>query len=246
MRAVLKTIVWVTVFSIAMGYMETAVVVYLRKIYYPAGFQFPLIPVSIDIAVAEFWREAATLIMLTGIGFLAGKSAAARFAFFLYSFAIWDLFYYVFLKVLLGWPESLFTWDILFLIPVPWVGPVLAPCIVAVSMIVFSLTVIYFSERISPLRIGFFEWLLLIFGSLTVIISFMWDYIIYIGQNGSDHAAWTLSSNREMFNEISNYVPEHFNWTLFCVGELLILCCIFLFRKRASGMLSVKNAISNQ
>ncbi|CAN5476760.1 hypothetical protein BH10BAC1_BH10BAC1_14060 [soil metagenome] len=131
MKPIIKTIIWLTVFSIAMGFLETSIVVYLRKLYYPAGFEFPLVPVPIDIATTEFWREVATIIMLIGAGVMAGKNATQRFVFFLYSFAIWDIFYYVFLKLLRNWPESLFTWDILFLIPVPCVGPVIAPCIVS-------------------------------------------------------------------------------------------------------------------
>src|ERR1044072_1504154 len=94
-----KPLVWLTIFSIAMGYLETAVVVYLRKLYYPGGFNFPLVPVTLDIAKTEFWREAATLIMLVGIGVLAGKNKTQRFAYFLLSFAVWDIFYYVFLKM---------------------------------------------------------------------------------------------------------------------------------------------------
>ena len=91
-----KTLFWLTMFSIAMGYLETAIVVYIRKLYYPEGFTFPLVPISHDIAVTEFWREAATIIMLAGIGILSGKNASQRFVFFLYAFAIWDIFYYVF------------------------------------------------------------------------------------------------------------------------------------------------------
>ena len=97
-----KTLLWVAIFSTAMGYLECTVVVYLREIYYPGGFNFPLAPIDKPIAITEIGREAATLVMLLGIGFLAGKTAVQRFAYFIYSFAIWDIFYYVFLKVLTG------------------------------------------------------------------------------------------------------------------------------------------------
>src|SRR5271167_2605871 len=97
---------WLTLFSIAMGFMETAVVIYLRKVYYPRGFQFPLVPIEPSIALTEFLREAATIIMLLGIGILTGKTRAQKFAFFIYCFAVWDIFYYVFLKIFLNWPES--------------------------------------------------------------------------------------------------------------------------------------------
>lgn len=232
MRPIVKTVLWLTLFSIAMGFLETAVVVYLRKLYYPNGFDFPLIPVSNDIAITEFWREFATIIMLIGIGIMAGKNAIQRFVFFLFSFAIWDIFYYVFLKLLLNWPESLFTWDILFLIPVPWVGPVIAPCLISVSMIVLAFVVIYYQEKGKYVYINFIEWILLIFGSITAIISFMWDYIMYLVNNGSENIVWTLTSNNNMFEEVKNYVPESFNWWLFGLGQgMIILAIIIIYFK---------------
>ena len=232
MKSITKTIIWLTVFSIAMGYLESSVVVYLRKIYYPDGFKFPLIPVTREIATTEFWREAATIIMLIGAGVMSGKNSSQRFVFFLYSFAIWDIFYYVFLKVILDWPQSLFTWDILFLIPVPWVGPIIAPCIVSFTMIILTMLVVYKQEKGIEVIIGFIEWMLFIFGSITAIISFCWDYIIYISQYGAEKGVWTLSSNKNMFDEVKNYVPLHFNWSLFWTGEGIILMAIILIYKR--------------
>ncbi len=231
-KPIIKTIIWLTVFSIAMGFLETSVVVYLRELYYPEGFKFPLIPVTRDIATTEFFREIATIIMLIGAGVMAGKNSIQRFVFFLYSFAIWDIFYYVFLKVLLNWPESLFTWDILFLVPVPWVGPVLAPCIVSLSMIVLTFVVVYFQEKGKHVHVTFMEWLLFIFGSITAIVSFMWDYIIYVSSYGADRGVWTLSSNKNMFDEVKNYVPQHFNWWLFWIGQGIICLAILLIYKR--------------
>lgn len=231
MRAVInKTVIWLTLFSIAMGFLETAVVVYLRKIYYPTGFNFPLVVIDYDIAVVEFWREAATIIMLIGVGILAGKNALQKFVFFLYSFAIWDIFYYMFLKVFLDWPESLFTWDILFLIPVPWVGPVIAPCLIALEMIVLTFLVLHFQEKGKHVKINWRESGLLLLGSLLALVAFMWDYIMYLKDYGATNAAWTLSSDADMFAEIKNYVPAWFNWPLFGSGAGLILVgLIFMY-----------------
>jgi len=131
-------LIWITFFAIAMAFVESAVVVYLRELYYPEGFNFPLVLLPGRIALTEFLREIATLIMLLGIGFLAGRNFRQRFAWFIYSFAIWDIFYYVFLKLILDWPSSWLTWDILFLIPVIWTGPVLAPVLVSLTMIILS------------------------------------------------------------------------------------------------------------
>lgn len=232
MKSITKKITWLTLFSIAMGFMETAVVVYLRKIYYPLGFQFPLVPIDPDIAFTEFLREAATILMLLGVGILTGKTASQKFAFFIYSFAIWDIFYYVFLKALLDWPESLFTWDILFLIPVPWVGPVIAPCIVSATMIILAYYIISCQEKGIATAIKLKEWILLILGSLTVIISFMWDYLKYINQGGSEKYIWTLSSKKSMFSEITTYIPTDYNWWLFLSGEMIIIYGILSFVRR--------------
>jgi hypothetical protein len=232
MKTLTKTLFWLTLFSIAMGFMETAVVVYLRKLYYPDGFDFPLVPISYDIAVTEFWREFATIIMLIGVGVMAGKNKIQRFVFFLYSFAIWDIFYYVFLKVLLDWPASFFTWDILFLIPVPWVGPVLAPCLISLSMILLMIVVLYYQKKGLLVYINFIEWILLIFGSITAIISFMWDYIMYLQKDASTDVVWTLTSKTNLFEEVKQYVPTEFNWWLFGIGQGTILLAIFLMYNR--------------
>ncbi|TND08516.1 MAG: hypothetical protein FD123_2312 [Bacteroidetes bacterium] len=229
---IIKTLLWLTLFSIAMGYLETAVVVYLRKLYFADGFRFPLSPVSPDIAVTEFWREACTIIMLLGAGIMAGRNGAQKFVFFLYCFAVWDIFYYVFLKVLLGWPESLFTWDVLFLIPVPWVGPVLAPCIVAVTMILFTLVTVRLQ---SQGRSGVTNWTergLLLTGVAVILVSFMWDYFQFVANNPEAKGMWTLSSDQNLFSEARNYMPEHFNWLLFGCGEFILLGAITLFFMR--------------
>ncbi len=225
-------IIWLTVFSIAMGFLEAAVVVYLRKMYYPNGFHFPLTVVEPDIGLTEFLREAATIIMLLAIGILTGKNTSQKFGIFIFCFAIWDIFYYVFLKALIGWPESLFTWDILFLIPVPWVGPVLAPCLVSLTMIVLTSAVIYFQERGVDVHIKTREWTLLIAGALVVILSFIQDYLRYCNIN---HRGVALPGKDALFAEIKTYVPLSFNWYVFIVGEVLIIAAIVLFIKRAKA-----------
>lgn len=227
----LKKLIWLALFSIAMGYMESAIVVYLRKIYYPMGFRFPLTPIETSIALAEFFREAATIIMLAGIGILSGKSASQKFAHFIFCFAIWDIFYYVFLKLLINWPDSLLTWDILFIIPMPWVGPVLAPCIVSLTMIALALAIIYCSERNFDTTLRISEWLRLSLGSFIIIVSFVWDYLKYTGQmQNRNHLQ--LVSKDPLFNDIVQYVPSDYNWWIFLLGELIVVYGIFTFIKR--------------
>jgi hypothetical protein len=101
-----------------MGFLEAIVVVYLRQLYFPEGFDFPLNPIPPKILAIEWLREITTLVMLVSIGIIAGKNFLQRFSYFLYCFAVWDIFYYVALKLLLNWPPSLLTWDLLFLFPV--------------------------------------------------------------------------------------------------------------------------------
>ena len=131
--------VWiVTFFAIAMGYLEAIVVAYLRALYYPNGFNFPLANlVQSEILLIEWVREFATIVMLVTVAMLAGKKFFERSAYFIFAFAVWDIFYYVFLKVILDWPASLFTWDVLFLIPWPWVGPVITPVLCSLLMIFY-------------------------------------------------------------------------------------------------------------
>ena len=148
-------IVTAIIFAIAMGYLEAAVVVYLRELYYPDGFYikekvgFPFIkfglveelkPFSKKLILTELGREAATIVMLLTLALIAGYSIKSYIAYFLLLFGIWDIFYYVFLKVILGWPESFSTTDVFFLIPVPWIGPVWLP--VLLSLIIISIGLI--------------------------------------------------------------------------------------------------------
>ena len=219
----LKKITWLILFSIAMGYLESAVVVYLREIYYPNGFVFPLTPIDSTLALTEFWREVATLVMLLGIGILTGKSSAQRLAFFLLSFAIWDIFYYVFLYVLLGWPSSLMTWDILFLVPVPWVGPVLTPLIISTLMLLLATFLIYFNKKLNRL-----EWSFSILGSIVVIISWVLDYWNFSTKKVANKV-WTLSSKQNLFDTTEQYIPTAFNWPIFIAGVCLISLTIFSF-----------------
>lgn len=227
-----KILLWVTIFSIAMGFLETSVVVYLRALLYPHGFVFPLAPIPHQLALTEILREAATLVMLLGIGILAGRNIASRFAWFIYSFAIWDIFYYVFLKLILNWPESWMTWDILFLIPSAWVGPVITPVIVSLTMILLALSIIYHDSRRDHVHLKPVEWILLIIGSIVLILGFVWDYSSFILEKYRLPDIWSTPTD-DLQNLALTYVPRKFNWVLFCVGEFFILSGIFKFWRRS-------------
>ncbi len=228
----------ITLFSIAMGLLESAVVIYLREILYPGGFGFPLSPVQPDLMLTELLREGATLVMLLSIGFLAGRNAPERFAWFLYAFAIWDIFYYVFLWLLIGWPESLMTYDVLFLLPSTWIGPVVTPLIVSLTMIGFALLILVINRRKKDIKIPGISWLLLIAGSVTLILGFIWDYSAYIMESMTIRDIWTLPKE-EVLELATRYIPRKFNWFLFLLGEIIILSGILVyflrFRKRSSA-----------
>ncbi len=199
---------WITVYFIAMAYLESAVVVYLRALYYPAGFGFPIVPMPVDLVRTEIWREVATMVMLLAPSALVARSALDRFAWFCYGFGVWDIFYYVWLKVLLDWPESLATMDLLFLIPVPWVGPVWAPVLVSIGLIVIGLAILE-GRSTSNLRMGWLEWSLLIGGALVIISSFILDPL----QQG----VVTLKSGAS--SPFVTYGPGRFPWEIFACGS---------------------------
>jgi len=129
---------WITTFAAALGLVEASVVIYLRALYYPGGFTFPLVPMPATHLAVELVREAATLIMLIAVGVLAGSRGWERFGFFLAAFGLWDMFFYLWLRVAIGWPQSPGEWDILFLIPLPWIAPVYSPVTIAILMVVLG------------------------------------------------------------------------------------------------------------
>ena len=220
-----RLLIIVTAFAIAMGFLESAVVVYIREILYPGGFDFPLSTMPLSLAVTEVLREVATLVMLVTLGVLAGRRFSTGFAWFIYSFAVWDIFYYVFLWLLLGWPESLMTWDVLFLIPTTWTGPVLSPVLVSFTMILLAMVILRKAERGKKSRIPGMIWAGLILGSLILIFAFILDY--------SQHMLTYFSlgemmqvKNPEVMELATSYIPRRFPWGIFAAGELVILASI--------------------
>jgi hypothetical protein len=218
-----KKFIVIGIFSIAMGYLESAVVVYMREILYPGGFAFPLAPIPEKLAVTELFREAATLIMLAGIGFLAGKNLIERFAWFLYSFALWDIFYYVFLKFLLNWPDSFLTWDILFLIPVTWTGPVIAPVLVSLLMILHAAIILKKSRDRESYRFPLQAKIFMFTGAGIVFISFITDYSRFILEHYSLKELWSVPSRKALYDLSLQYIPSQFPWIIFGAGIVMLL-----------------------
>jgi hypothetical protein len=134
-------------FAIGFAYVEAAVVIYLRAVTgYLLGSQTAEIAnlssnvyqvaqlvnnFPSGLLKIELVREGATIMMLCSAAVLTARDLTARWAIFLWMFATWDLFYYLTLRLTVGWPSSLTTSDILFLIPMPWISQVWFPLLVS-------------------------------------------------------------------------------------------------------------------
>jgi len=177
LKTTFKTFLIVVVFSIAFGYIEAAVVVYLRQIFHPNGFIFPMTvfgtgPLFKRFLPTEIGREAATIVLIFTGAWLSGHNRRQRVAYFMIIFAVWDIFYYVWLKVLLDWPASIMDWDILFLIPVTWASPVLYPVLVSITLIAFAVVILCRCSCSRPIRATLPDWLVFSAAGLIVVVSF--------------------------------------------------------------------------
>jgi hypothetical protein len=194
----------VAVYAAAMGYAEAAAVIYIRLLH---GGVDPmaraLTQPIMSLVAAEVGREAATIVMLTAVAALAGRGWAGRCGSFLLAFGVWDLTYYVFLALLSGWPASPLDWDVLFLIPLPWWGPVLTPALIAAMMVVSGAVLLLreaagdapaFDARAVAIGAG---------GALVCLVAFMADAIasILVGEPPPRRPS-----------------PSGFNWMLYGVG----------------------------
>lgn len=179
------------VFSVAMAYLEAAVVVYLRALYYPGGFVFPLLPIPDRIAAIEVAREAATIAMLACVAWLAGERRGERFPLFCVGFGIWDLLFYAWLRILIGWPPRLMTWDILFLIPVPWTAPVLAPVIVSVALLAGG-TILLVRRRRGWAAMPAVSWAAGAAGGAFVLAAFTLDHAVVLAGGMPPPFRWGL------------------------------------------------------
>ncbi len=223
----------VTIFAIVMGFLEAVIVIYLRKLYYPEGFNFPLRGfIDPSILTIEWVREFATIVILIAIAMLVGKKLYERFAYFIYVFAIWDIFYYIFLKLTLNWPASFFTWDVLFLIPWPWVGPVLAPLLCTILMLTTTFIILNLEDSKIKIKMKLRELILIIIGILIVLYTWLYDYGKIILRGGFTNEFFTLAYNQQFLQIIENYYPSYYNWPLFLIGLIISSVGILFFYLR--------------
>ena len=187
-----KNLFWLVVWGVSFGYMEAAVVVYLRELYYPEGFAFPTIIIQDRILLTEVLRETATLLIMWATVYLVYNRLQSRVAAFIILFGIWDIFYYIFLKLLLDWPENMNTWDILFLIPMPWIGPVWAPVLVSIGFIYVGTVILIQNQQKHFLDFDKVFILIELFAALLIIISFIMPGRYVIEQSLPTHFPWYL------------------------------------------------------
>jgi hypothetical protein len=198
-----KRFAWVSAYAIAMAFMEAVAVVYIRGLLRITDDAVALGP----YVTMEMCREAATLVMLVAVGWLAGRQGLDRLAYGMFAFGLWDIWYYVWLKILTGWPETLLSWDVLFLIPLRWWGPVLSPVLIAALICASSVLMVTHLERrgrleLDPARIGS-----LVAGGLLALYVFMSDSLYALLQGRSD---WDTLR------------PGPFKWPLFLVALTLM------------------------
>jgi len=198
----------VAAYAVAMAWVESAVVFYLRTLTKRINpYQDTPLPEVAGLAEVELVREAATLIMLLTVGLVAGRNWRSRWAYAAIAFGVWDIFYYVFLKLITHWPNSLFDWDVLFLIPLPWWGPVIAPVTIAGMMIVWGTLASQCEHDDRPLCSEWRVWSLNFLGMMLALYVFMAD-AIRVANQGADALRKTL--------------PTQFNWPLFILALLLM------------------------
>jgi hypothetical protein len=170
------------------------VVVYLRALFYPDGFIFPLADLAWtrSILLTEVGREAATIVVIVTSCWLFGRNLRQRFAYFFVIFAVWDIFYYVWLKVLIDWPATLMDWDILFLIPMTWASPVLAPVLASLVMLGFAVAIIQRDLQNKPIRVSYTKGFGFIICAVTIIVSFCLGGRGITEPNFQDYFYWPL------------------------------------------------------
>ncbi|HEY2015530.1 MAG TPA: hypothetical protein VGH38_18625 [Bryobacteraceae bacterium] len=234
-----RTVVALLLFGTAFGYLEAAVVSYLRELHEPVvqrfypgrdlGDLFPLLtldqvraaaPVQMKTLAIEIGREAATIAMLAAIALAVARNTGQWAAAFVIAFGTWDITFYVFLRVLLNWPASVFTWDLLFLVPVPWVGPVLAPVLVSVAMVAAGVWHLRREARGGPVHIRPRHWTGLLAGAVVIVVSFAMDYR----------------------NIMAGGMPHPFPWIVFGLGLALGVGSYICAAAASTGSMSLNAA----
>jgi hypothetical protein len=205
----LYKITFLFIYAVAMALLEAAVVVYMRERYYPSDIRimFPMRIFSNLDFIVELAREAATIVMMLAIAFVVERgSKAGIFACFIFLFGVWDLFYYLWLKIFINWPVTFFDWDLLFLIPIPWFGPWICPAIIAFLFMIWGGFAVSFKVSVN---FSFPALALFITGALADLLTFLLPGFSIIGT--SPDSAVTIAQ------------PHNFLWPVFIPGFILMV-----------------------
>jgi hypothetical protein len=219
MRSNLTKLILLTLFAVAMAQVEAAIVVHLRTIYYPDDPRslFPLAPLSHRDLAIELVRETATVVMIVTLSFLTARRFRNAFVVFVYVFGVWDIFYYVWLKMMIGWPTAWSEWDVLFLIPWPWFGPWITPAAVALVFSAWGAKRLWCGQGCEFDRTA---GALFLVGFALVLTTFLTP------------ALPLLSQGEAAFN---GYEPTGFQWVVYLAG--LVLLTIGLIQSRCNSQI---------
>ena len=172
-------------FAASMGLLEAAVVVYLRALGRGAGTELAQVQellrtLDTRLLLIERQREVVTIVMLLVPAFLFSERWAYRVLAFVLLFGVWDVTYYAFLRRMIGWPNSWTTLDVLFLIPSPWIAPVVCPLLIAGTMVVFAgvYLVLARTRAIKSPHLG--AWIGMAVGAALVLFSFLYGKDAYV------------------------------------------------------------------
>jgi hypothetical protein len=221
----------VVAYAAGMAWVESAAVIYLRHLVGRIEpYQPNPLPIAGTLGWVELVREAATLVMLAAVGWLAGREGRRGFAYTCIAFGVWDILYYAFLRMMAPWPRSVWDWDILFLMPLPWWGPVAAPTSIALLMIAGGTLVTQLPSEGGPRWPRPVPWRLGLVGAGLALYVFMADAV---GAAGGGVEA------------LSRLLPAAFNWPLFSVALVLmaapVLDILIQVRTQAQGVLACES-----
>ena len=202
----LRKLTCLILFASAFALVEAAVVAYLRNLLISDGGYFPLKEIPVHILTVELSREAATMVVLVVVGILSATTLLGRFGAFMLIFGAWDIFYYGWLVFFEGWPQSLLDWDLFFLIPVPWIAPILAPILVSMGLIGCGGWLLIYEDEVDRIGMSVRDWGVELAAAVLILFSFM--------------------------NNDRSSPPENFQWVIFFTG---LLCGIGYFVWRVSA-----------
>lgn len=219
MKEAQRNILWLTLFAIAMAQVEASLVIHLRSVYYPDDplTLFPLSILTQRDYLIELAREFATVMMMLSVALLVASGFMRFFAAFVYVFGLWDIFYYLWLKLMIGWPTSWLEWDVLFLIPWPWFGPWITAALIALLFVIWGGWIWLAS---GTARFTKTTALLLIFGVLFSLAAFLLP------------AVPLLPEGVEAFRD---FRPDMFLWRLYSMGYLLMAVALWRVARTANN-----------